>query len=159
MAARPPLTCVAFCGCVTWSQAMSTAYATEAARPAPRMTGSFTRESAAARVGDATEDETADVRLPQVGVEIVAERTRQRGVRGDHASDRPGAAFLHQDWTARVSLADGTRGGGERGLQRERTHGGDCRRACAQRRERAARILSPASEDRRFPHPRVAAEE
>src|SRR3982750_3153591 len=135
MAARPPLTCVAFCGCVTWSHAMSTAYATEAARPAPRMTGSFTRGSAAARVGNAAEDETADVGLPQVGVKVVAGGTRERRVRRDHARDRPDAAFLHQNRSARVPLTDRTGTAGEGRLQRERADGRDRCRPRAQRRQ------------------------
>src|SRR3954469_8178961 len=118
MAARPPLTCVAVCGCVTWSHAMSTAYATEAARPAPRMTGSFTRGSAAARVGDAAEGETADVGLPQVGVKVVAGGTRERGIRRNHARDRPHAALLYQNRPARIPLTDRTRTTREGRLQR-----------------------------------------
>src|SRR3954451_15413641 len=159
MAARPPLTCVAFCGCVRWSHAMSTAYATEAARPAPRMTGSFTRESAAARVGGAAGGETADVRLPQVGVEVVAGGTRKRRVRRDHARDRPDAALLYQNRSAGVPLTDRTRTAGERRLQRERADRSDRRRPRAQRREVPVQIFSPASQDRRLAYARVAAQE
>src|SRR6186997_3242459 len=113
------------------------AYASEATRPVPRTRDSFTEGSTAAGVGHPGEHERADVRMPKVGVEVVAEGAGEGGVGRDYAGDRPRAAFLDEDRSARVSLADraGRRRVGR--LEGERADGGDRRRARAQRRQRA----------------------